>query len=580
MANLTPTASWDNVFQLEKETPVLGGAGGVANRQAQELANRTQFLYENMGEEFVPTYAAMRAYNGNATRVQIGGRTNYFDGANGIAVRTGTKSDNDGTVWVDALGRSWERQFNGPVYGAWFGTKGDSATNNTTAFTNAIAVGKEVVVGDGEFLTNELDFRGKYIKLKGAGQVNTRIKAYGTNTNLINAEDSSDVQVSPFVIEAMTIDGATVTTNGINMRYRHHAVLRDVVITGCVNDLKEKDSWLVSHYNVRCDAATNGLWLVGANHNSLFERCSFIGSSGYQIKIESNGTVPDGNHGLCFNACDVEFGAGAGVYVDAVSVNFNSGYLGENIGGPIFTVANGVVSVTGGTLFFGHTVNSFGVTGTGGRVLVDRAALANQGALSVDGLIRGFGVKAKFEDVDAYTIVGGEAVMMGDCLDYGPMAKVFAPRYGKNYAKTEYNNSITETIVGKSKTFTVASTSGSPSILTASANLIDRDKWMDDAGLYFVVVYSSNAVFRARLAGAVLGTSPSKVLGDLPSTSGVVKTYIKLDGTLDSAAYNILEFYNDTATTGTSITLHEVFLADDAMLNKLNGSNFSNLYKC
>ena len=54
MANLTPTPVWGDVFQLEKETPVLGGAGGVANRQAQELVNRTQYLYEK--------YAALRLH--------------------------------------------------------------------------------------------------------------------------------------------------------------------------------------------------------------------------------------------------------------------------------------------------------------------------------------------------------------------------------------------------------------------------------------------------------------------------------------------------------------------------------------
>lgn len=44
MANLTPTPGWDNVFQLETDTPVLGGAGGVANSQAQALLNRTSFI--------------------------------------------------------------------------------------------------------------------------------------------------------------------------------------------------------------------------------------------------------------------------------------------------------------------------------------------------------------------------------------------------------------------------------------------------------------------------------------------------------------------------------------------------------
>ena len=48
MANLVPSPVFSDVFQLETSTQVLGGPGGVANRQAQELLNRTQWLYENL----------------------------------------------------------------------------------------------------------------------------------------------------------------------------------------------------------------------------------------------------------------------------------------------------------------------------------------------------------------------------------------------------------------------------------------------------------------------------------------------------------------------------------------------------
>jgi len=50
MANLTPVDSFDNVYQLEITDPVLGGAGGIANQQAQDLANRTKYLYERLFE--------------------------------------------------------------------------------------------------------------------------------------------------------------------------------------------------------------------------------------------------------------------------------------------------------------------------------------------------------------------------------------------------------------------------------------------------------------------------------------------------------------------------------------------------
>lgn len=44
MANLTPTASFDDVVQLETNTVALAGEGGIMNAQAQALLNRTAYL--------------------------------------------------------------------------------------------------------------------------------------------------------------------------------------------------------------------------------------------------------------------------------------------------------------------------------------------------------------------------------------------------------------------------------------------------------------------------------------------------------------------------------------------------------
>lgn len=45
MANLTEVATFEpNIYQMETTDPVQGGAGGIANVQAQKLANRTQWL--------------------------------------------------------------------------------------------------------------------------------------------------------------------------------------------------------------------------------------------------------------------------------------------------------------------------------------------------------------------------------------------------------------------------------------------------------------------------------------------------------------------------------------------------------
>lgn len=65
MANLTPTASWDDVFQLEVTTAVLGGPGGPANLQAQALLNRFAFLEGQSGATKVGVKSST---TGSATR--------------------------------------------------------------------------------------------------------------------------------------------------------------------------------------------------------------------------------------------------------------------------------------------------------------------------------------------------------------------------------------------------------------------------------------------------------------------------------------------------------------------------------
>jgi len=48
MANVTETSTWETgIYQLETNDPVEGGAGGISNRQATELGNRTKWLYDN-----------------------------------------------------------------------------------------------------------------------------------------------------------------------------------------------------------------------------------------------------------------------------------------------------------------------------------------------------------------------------------------------------------------------------------------------------------------------------------------------------------------------------------------------------
>ncbi len=49
MANLIEKNEWtDGIYQIEKTDPVVGGVEGISNRQAQQLANRTKYLKEQV----------------------------------------------------------------------------------------------------------------------------------------------------------------------------------------------------------------------------------------------------------------------------------------------------------------------------------------------------------------------------------------------------------------------------------------------------------------------------------------------------------------------------------------------------
>lgn len=62
MANLPETPDYTaGIYQLETSDPVLGGAGGIANRQAEQLANRTSWLKAKVDAFIDGTVAVFKA---------------------------------------------------------------------------------------------------------------------------------------------------------------------------------------------------------------------------------------------------------------------------------------------------------------------------------------------------------------------------------------------------------------------------------------------------------------------------------------------------------------------------------------
>ena len=93
--NLTPVTSFDDVYQIETTDPVLGGAGGIANLQAQSLTNRTEWLKEQSGI-WLRAAGIITASNG----------FNILDSHAGAVINADTSSANIGITFNDisALG--------------------------------------------------------------------------------------------------------------------------------------------------------------------------------------------------------------------------------------------------------------------------------------------------------------------------------------------------------------------------------------------------------------------------------------------------------------------------------------------
>ena len=533
------------------------------------------------------TYAQIRSYTGSNSIIQCIGRANIFDGANGLfALVAGdtTSVDDDGVILVDTNNRRWKRVDLTRVRPEWWGAKADGVTASSPAINKAITYLKNVGGGLLSFLRGTylcgtaLDLKGAMISMQGEGMLATVLKATFTGESLVDLYETSDARLSPIAISDMTLNGNATIARVMKLRYRHYTKFSNVLFTGGGTAAAYAvDAWLNTYTNCGFESSNFGLHLDGANHRSACYSCSFQGNTSRNIVVRSNSAAADGNTGLYFANCDVEFSSGLGIDFQGSDATFDCCYLGENLSNSVIQVYTGTVRINGGVIFFGYTNATYLAFMSGGTLLIDGATINGQTYGSMPILGRGAGGKFAIKNSPLNFPLAGDPSMVGDLLLSLNDKKVFAPRLGIDYASFAYNATVTDTVSGSARTVTAATVPGPSPVIGVRAGLTDM-QWKDGEPWAFVITYASNVSLTVKVSASAGGSG--NVAGILPATGGAVKTAVIYTTKAVRTSATVLEIYRDgTVAVGHTMTIHSVSFGDSRAMGTEFGSNGGNIYK-
>jgi hypothetical protein len=469
-----------------------------------------------------------------------------------------------------------------------YGADSAGVSDSAAAIQAAIDLEGDVLIPPGTYLiASALDLKGKTVAIRGVPLL-TVIRATTVGMTMIDVEETADLLYSPFVLYGLKLDGDDKAAYGIKNRYRHHSVIEDVYVIDCTTTgLWEKDTWLSRRRNFRTDGCVTGLHLVGSNHSSHFDSCSFNGADTCGVNIGASGTALDGNYAINFTGCDVEFGAGKGIVLAAgTTVNWNGGYLGENIEGVVIENNGGRLTVDGGFNLFGYTAASKLVSpiAAAGEVIFtggarvggqDYGTFSNMVGLS-SGQIPTSGT-FRLDDVTLNVAFGGDQAIVGNALGFGEKRTVLANRLGRTWTNSLSDVTTTVTTPSNGIRVVCATVTGASPLLYVSTPLINTADLRLDELLYLVVVYKASQACTVRMDSSALGASIT-TLGTLPASTDYA-TYVKLDQTLSSVPSGVLSIFLSSAIVGDYIEVHDVYLTTADMHGNTSGTG-TRLFKC
>lgn len=516
---------------------------------------------------------------------QLPGKVSGSDLANNTSVALGDALVGVRQPFTGAVARTQHSKNADSVHISDFGGVADGVTDSAPAFAAAIAHlkttgGGTLHLGSGTYLLkSQIDLRGAFVSLKGAGQYSTKLKADFTGGALINLYETVDARISPVSIEDMFVDGSGTIGRVLTLRYRHYTKFTNVIFSGGTDSAAHAlDTWLTTYVNCGFESSLYGLYLEGANHRNACYSCSFQGNSARNLLVRSAATANDGNTALYFANCDFEFSAGVGIDFQGSDMTLDCCYLGENLEAAVMQVYSGTVKVNGGVLFYGYTAATYLAYMSGGVLVIDGATINGQGNASLGNLAVGAGGKLAIRNCTCNFPLGGSNTLAGDVLLSLNDKQVFAPRYGLDYTGYGIRASVSDIINGNDRTVAATTVPGPSPVIGFRAPLYNNH-WRQGEPLALIVTYASNVDFTVRVAQVAEGEGV--VIGTLPATGGAINTAV-IYTTLAPARspYTLLEIYRDVIVAqGHTLTLRSVTLGDSVGVGLGFGGVAGNIYK-
>lgn len=270
----------------------------------------------------VNDYAKIRGYDGRATRLKV------LDITGGHWwVRRGSAPDNGGTALVDALGRSWEREFSGRVNVRWFGA--GSTTDDLPLIQSAVNShpGRIIYFPGGVYnLFGEVHIRADGTTIEGDGPGSTFIQQKSADVDSFKFWPTTAGSTSAF-LNNVSIRGVNVSHSAVAAVSPGGAGIRFVQCSG------------YKLLNVTVNNAYEGITVQGGQFGSLksfqiFASTGLVNAADTALLSFRQAPYGAGQYQACYTVQVEDFRMSASmlretcIYIrNGDGVNFTDGYI-------------------------------------------------------------------------------------------------------------------------------------------------------------------------------------------------------------------------------------------------------------